>query len=319
MISILIRTHDRQHLLKKCLASLISQSFKGQYEIVIIDSASMDETNLVVHEFKKIDPNIRYIYEPIAGAARARKRGLEVASGDILVWIDDDCIASDNWLEEITKVFCESEQVDIVGGQVILDWEGQRPYWFPDELEGALGRQKLGDMVVPVNNVNGANIAYKANIAKQVTLDMTALGPVGGSKKRTSEDVEFCRQAKKLGAKIYYVPDAVVYHHIPKHHSTLGYLIRRYYSFGVSDSVRYQLEYPEDVIDCTKRIGKGMVALMKLLLMFIFKLPFKILDLQKYSLINLAYATSLVGYLIEETRFLIALLKKPTHKGMEMA
>ena len=50
-----------------------------------------------------------------------------------------------------------------------------------------------------------------------------------------------------MGAKIYYYPDAIVYHYVPKQHATLKYLFERYYSFGVSNSVRYQLKYPNDI------------------------------------------------------------------------
>lgn len=308
MISVLVRTHNRSVLLKKCLASLVKQSFKGEHEILVIDSASTDNTSLVVKEFSSSNPQIRYIYEPIAGAARARKKGLESAPGDILVWIDDDCTADKEWLENIVKVFSMDIQADIVGGQVIINWETKRPAWLPETLERALGKQKLADTLSPVNMVNGANIAYRAALAKKITFDMSALGPSGGSKKVMSEDAEFCRQARIQGAKIYFTPDAVVYHYVPRQHSTLKYLLGRYYVVGRSNAIRYQLMYPNDKIDCAKRITKGFLNLVVKSLAFILKLPVRLFSRPNYVLVDGALVIMSFSYLVEETRFFLRLL-----------
>jgi len=50
-----------------------------------VDNASTDDTKAVVDEYKQANIKIRYVYEPVPGAARARKKGLESALGDILV------------------------------------------------------------------------------------------------------------------------------------------------------------------------------------------------------------------------------------------
>jgi len=294
--------------LRKCLASLVKQSFKGEHEILVIDSASTDDTSLVVKEFSSVYSQIRYVYEPIAGAARARKKGLEVAFGDILVWIDDDCTAEETWLEQIIKVFSTDSRADIVGGQVIINWETRRPAWLPETLERTLGKQKLADTLSPVNMVNGANIAYRAALAKKITFDMSALGPSGGSKKVMSEDAEFCRQARTQGAKIYFTPDAIVYHYVPRQHSTLKYVLGRYYVAGRSNAIRYQLMYPHDRTDCAKRIIKGFFALFKNIFFFVIKFPLRLVTQPNYALVDGHLVIISFSYLVEETRFFIMLL-----------
>jgi GT2 family glycosyltransferase len=307
MISVLVRTHNRHLLLKKCLASLDRQSFTGEYEIVVIDSASTDATSLTVKEFSDSNPRIKYLYEPVAGAARARRAGLKVAVGEILVWIDDDCSAQETWLEKMVEVFSKNTHVDVVGGQVILEWETHRPTWLPDVLDATLGKQYLGDTLIQVPTVNGANIAYRVSIAQRVTFDMSALGPYGGSKKRMSEDSEFCRQARLLGARIYFSPDAIVYHFVPKQHSTLNYLLGRYHVLGISRAVRYQLIYPEDKIDCIKRIVKGLLTLLKSLVGFIVMMPIRLLTCPKSMLVDSVFVIQSYAYLCEELSYLLSI------------
>lgn len=302
-ISVLIRTHNRSILLRKCLESLIQQTYTGNYDILVIDSASTDDTESVVYNFSKSNSRIHYVYEPIAGAARARKKGLEVANGDILVWIDDDCTADKAWLGQIVSAFSLNEKVDIVGGQTIINWEIKRPSWLPEILEPTLGKQKLADSFTQVNMVNGANIAYRASIAKKITFDMSSLGPSGKSKRVMSEDAEFCSQARMLGAKIYYVPNAFVYHFVSKQQSTLKYFLGRHYALGRSDAIRHQLAYPMDKIDWLKRTIKGLSILLRNLGLFFIKLPLRILNKPKYILLDAVYVIQSFSYLIEEIKF----------------
>ena len=109
------------------------------------------------------------------------------------------------------------------------------------------------------------------------------------------------------GAMIFYVPDAVVYHYVPKEHATRGYLLQRFYAFGASDAVRQQLDYPNDVVDWAKRIVKGLFALMKNLLTFVIKLPQRLLFRPNAILVDGVGVVFAIGYLAEEMLFFMRL------------
>ena len=103
-------------MLKDALESLIRQS-RPPDEVVVVDNASEDHTRDVVVGFEgKL--NVKYIYEPIRGIPRARNAGLKASTGDIIAFIDDDCLADEDWLKHMEIPFIRDPYVGVVGGEV---------------------------------------------------------------------------------------------------------------------------------------------------------------------------------------------------------
>ncbi|MEK7173790.1 MAG: glycosyltransferase family 2 protein [Patescibacteria group bacterium] len=93
-VSIIMPTMNRAHLLHRSIDSVLSQSLRD-YEFIIIDDGSTDNTKQIVEEYIKRDPRIRYIrYEKNQGIPTVRNRGIAEARGDYVAWQDDD----DEWL-----------------------------------------------------------------------------------------------------------------------------------------------------------------------------------------------------------------------------
>ena len=87
-------TMNRASLLPRSIDSVLSQNFTD-YEFIIIDDGSTDNTKQVVEEYVKKDPRIRYIrYEKNQGIPTVRNRGIAEAKGEYIAWQDDD----DEWL-----------------------------------------------------------------------------------------------------------------------------------------------------------------------------------------------------------------------------
>lgn len=93
MISVIIPTCDRASFLDKAVKSVLSQTY-GDFELVIVDDGSKDDTSRVVSGF--YDPRIRYIIQDNKGPAAARNLGIRNAKGDYLAFLDSD----DWWCEE---------------------------------------------------------------------------------------------------------------------------------------------------------------------------------------------------------------------------
>ena len=100
-ISVIIPTRNRSEYLCICLISLVRQS-QLPFEVVIADSNSSDSTKHIVNLFKR-KLNIKYVYVKKKGISLARNAALTHAKGDIFAFIDDDCIASYDWIEKIDK------------------------------------------------------------------------------------------------------------------------------------------------------------------------------------------------------------------------
>ncbi|GAA2909371.1 hypothetical protein Acy02nite_88890 [Actinoplanes cyaneus] len=91
-VSVIMPTRDKARFLERTLESLIRQETASSYEIVVIDNGSRDETADVLERYRRLDPRVssRFLAEP--GRAAARNLGIAAARGEIILFIDDDCI-----------------------------------------------------------------------------------------------------------------------------------------------------------------------------------------------------------------------------------
>jgi len=100
LLSVIICTYNRASLLKQVLESLLTQTLKpDEYEIIIIDDGSSDNTREIVKSFSKKLP-IKYFYQNNAGLASAKNHGIYASRGSMLFFMDDDDKATPTLLEE---------------------------------------------------------------------------------------------------------------------------------------------------------------------------------------------------------------------------
>jgi hypothetical protein len=147
------------------------------------------------------------------------------ASSQLVAFLDDDAIATPEWLECLMDAFTETSVV-AAGGRAVPLWKGSgiRPWWFPEELDWVVGcaYKGLGSSRRYIRNVAGSNMCLRKQVLEEVGgFDARVGGPIGG------DDTEIC--LKILAAderyRIVYEPRAVVYHKVPATRQTLQYLI----------------------------------------------------------------------------------------------
>jgi len=116
-ISVIIPTYNRSKILSECLGELEGQSFpKEEFEVIVIDDASRDRTYELVGSFGH-RLNIRYFrQERNKGPAAARNVGIKEAKGEIIAFLDDDCLPDKDWLANISGIFKSAEAIEIVQG-----------------------------------------------------------------------------------------------------------------------------------------------------------------------------------------------------------
>src|SRR5262249_19708910 len=103
-VSIIIPTRNRSSILAKCLAALpAGTSEVTPTEVIVVDDCSTDATRESVDEFRKASGwPVRYLrLERPMGANAARNAALQIASGDIIVFIDDDVLVIEHWLRKL--------------------------------------------------------------------------------------------------------------------------------------------------------------------------------------------------------------------------
>ncbi|MCM8823079.1 MAG: glycosyltransferase [Candidatus Omnitrophica bacterium] len=245
LISVIIATYNRCQRLKGTLDSLLVQELNSSfdYEVIVVDNNSNDKTKEIFESYKeKFNGRLRYIFEPIQGKPYALNTGIKEAKGEIIAFTDDDCIVDKRWVLNISNVF-QNKLVDMVGGKVMPILPASLPKWLSNYkdnlLKYPLMYYDLGDRYIQFNhNIKIFPIGANMIVRKSSFNKFGNFQDVG-----RSEDMAFCYRWNKLGAKIAYSPDIVVYHYTHPHRLNKSYFRKYFFQVGIDHAEIYQEKY----------------------------------------------------------------------------
>jgi glycosyltransferase involved in cell wall biosynthesis len=245
-LSIIIPTRNRAKLLDKALNSILSQTYpQHDFEVIVVDNGSTDETRDICSSYEHKFSHYHYIYEKKPGLHIGRHAGLKAAQGKILVYADDDIRAFPTWLEGIAEAF-KNPEVALVGGKNLPDFEIEPPDWVKRlwiEHNGCrsipmFSVLDLGDEIQEISPlyVWGCNFS----IRKSVLQEIGGFHPDGMPKDRLQYrgdgETAVSLAIQRLGYKAVYNPKASVYHWVSAARMTLSYIHNRGFAQGISDS-----------------------------------------------------------------------------------
>jgi cellulose synthase/poly-beta-1,6-N-acetylglucosamine synthase-like glycosyltransferase len=150
----------------------------------------------------------------------------------MLAFLDDDAIASPNWLESLLQHFKDPKVVG-AGGRLEPLWKTRRPQWFPQEFDWALGCSYMGmpESATVVRNVFSNAMAIRRQAFDAVGGFRDDFGKIGSWSR--PEDTDLCLRAAGCGGGTWiYEPNAIVGHQVPAERTTLSYFLRRCYYEG---------------------------------------------------------------------------------------
>ena len=228
-VSIIIPVKDRPIDLRHCLDSLAALDYpKGRLEIIVVDDGSSDNTPQVALELGARLVNSGAIG---GGPATARNRGAQAAAGEILAFIDSDCIASPQWLRELLPAF-SAPQVAAVGGWV----DGMHSSVPLDRYEAVMSSLNLGRRAM--NGGAGGDTFYLPSCNLLIRRD--AYVSAGGfrAELHVGEDVDLTWRLRDAGRTIVYLPQGSVCH---AHRSRLWPFMKRRFDYGTSEGMLQQL------------------------------------------------------------------------------
>lgn len=243
-ISVIICTYNRSYSLDRVLGQLAEQRppIGLAWEIVVVDNNSTDDTPDVVRRFAQQHPNldVRYVFEPSQGLSFARNRAVREAKGEMIAFTDDDVFLDAGWVGAIAEVLPREEFIGF-GGKVIPQVPPDLPCWLVLKGRFALNR---GGVIVSHNPGDvereytgkasrpvGANLFFRRSAFEQFGLFRTDLGKSGDAV-FFGEDVEFTARLEAGGARLLYVPTAVVYHPVDSTRLTKRVFRQYYYQIG---------------------------------------------------------------------------------------
>lgn len=198
MISVIIPSYNSESTIEKCLTALAGQSYTGQYEIILVDSSTDRTPEIVESGF----PRIKYFhFDKKTDPGTARNKGLEMAAGEIMAFIDSDCIAERDWLENIVKA--HEGEYRIVGGVVCNGNDPDSNVAWAGYL--AEFREFLPEMPErEVDHIPTCNISYRRNIFDEYGTFQGRYYP--------QEDLVFNHALRRNGERILCDPSIRIHH-----------------------------------------------------------------------------------------------------------
>lgn len=246
-LSIIIPTRNRDTLLRNTLESICKQTFpKTDFEVIINDNGSTDDTKAVVESFASKIPNLIYHYDAKPGLHVGRHNGYKLSRSEILVYADDDIEAFPTWLEGIYESFSDPN-VMLVGGKDLPKYEQTPPFWVEEQwykindighVYGALSLIDLGNEIIPISPfyVYGCNYSIRKKIIKEAGGFHPDGVPFSMIEYRGDGEFYINKYIYERGYKVIYNPKASVYHIVTKDRMTIDYLKRRAFRAGVEKS-----------------------------------------------------------------------------------
>lgn len=113
--SVIVPVYNVEKYLKKCLDSLVNQTFKS-FEIVIVNDGSTDNSQSIIDKYKEKYPNIIKSYQKAnGGLSDARNYGVEKSTGDFIIFVDSDDYINISLLEELDSIIKSNKNTDVIG------------------------------------------------------------------------------------------------------------------------------------------------------------------------------------------------------------
>lgn len=169
------------------------------------------------------------------GLSYSRSRGVEEASGDVIAFLDDDAVASPDWVAQLVAAYEQTDAI-AVGGRMVPDWVAGRPSHLPEEflwLVGANYENRL-EPWTEVRNTLGSNLSIRREVFAEVGTFDEQVG-LSGTSQLQAEETELClRMHEAFGRGVLYNPDAVVAHKVYAFRTRPSWLVRRAFWQGYS-------------------------------------------------------------------------------------
>jgi GT2 family glycosyltransferase len=233
-ISVIICAHDSDRCddLIAAVESVRAQQVAPDESIVVVD-----HNPALLDRVRERAPHVIAVANRQArGVSGARNTGLEVASCELVAFLDDDAVALDGWLERLRRSY-RDPSVMAAGGSVEPDWPASRPHWFPPEFDWVVGCTYRGmpTTAAPVRNAIGCNMSFRREVFEHVGTFRSDLGRVGDSASGCEETELFLRIRQSYSDRIVlFEPDARVRHRIRSSRTTWSYFRARCLAEGRS-------------------------------------------------------------------------------------
>lgn len=262
VVTFIICSYNRANYLNDTLHSLLYNQPNSNFELLVIDNNSDDQTPEVVKKYQKsINKDgkpLRYIKETKQGLSHARNRGIREAKAPYVIFLDDDIRTSESLIPAWISFFENHPNAIAAGGKIHVQFDAPRPSWMSHFLLPLLGHHDLGSssQKYPKNKYPfGGNMGFKKSIFENIEPFNPNLGRKGESL-NAGEEKELFRRIRNEYNDIFYVPDAFLYHRVGEDRLTKKYIRKQ--AQGLGQSMRLQLRNASTLQKSTNWLSEAM-------------------------------------------------------------
>ena len=219
LFSIIIPTYERPHSIEKTLLSISDLKQEQEpIQVVVVNDASRVPYDTVIEKYKK-RLDLKYTIQKHQGPARARNRGAELATGQYLVFIDDDCTFSPSWFQSVRNAVKPDR---VVGGKTVNNLDENifavSSQVLIDYLYSYYNKEHQSSLFLTSNNMIVPRVIFNAIHGFDTTFIDAA-----------AEDRDFCDRLLKAGYKIVYHPEILIHHF---HKMNFRHYLHQHFKYG---------------------------------------------------------------------------------------
>lgn len=246
MLTVLMATYNGARTLPEVLSAYAQLRAPARgWNLIVVDNGSTDQTKEVIAAHAQRLP-LTYVFELRLGKNVALNKGIERATGDLVVFTDDDVLPQSDWLEQFRSTVDSQPEFTIFGGPVLPKWELHPDKWLlewvPLSPTFAILYPTEEGPITP-GLIFGPNMAIRADVFQKGFRFDETLGP-RGSRYDMGDETEFNLRLSKAGYKAWHCSKAIVHHIIRSHQMTEAWVLNRAIPFGRAQFRRESRESP---------------------------------------------------------------------------
>jgi glycosyltransferase involved in cell wall biosynthesis len=248
-VSVVVCTYtlDMYEHFREAADSVLAQTHDA-VELVVVVDGTPEVYERVVEDYGDREDTVIACNEENVGLLASRNRGAELASGDVVAFIDDDAVADEAWAERLTRAY-EEEDAIAAGGKMMPEWVAGKPSFLPEEFYWLVGVTHRGFADGPgeVRNTFGSNISFRADVFAELGGFDVDIGGRKGDKNLQGGETELCaRMREEYGQGVWYDPQAEVAHKVFEYRTEFRWLVDRAFWQGYSKRAMESFVEDED-------------------------------------------------------------------------
>lgn len=230
-ITAAICTWNRAALLSQTLETLTRMTVTPdlKWELLVVNNQCTDQTDQVLASFASRLP-VKRLYEPMLGLSHARNRAVAAATGDYILWTDDDVLVDERWLSEYHTAFQRFPDAVLFGGPVYPRYASPPPAWLQRMWSQVAMYYAIRECCGRSPCIASDYVPYGANYALRMDVQRKHLYEPGlgrkGSLLYSGEEWQVVTAILKEGGVGRWLADAPVEHWLPAERLTTAYLRR---------------------------------------------------------------------------------------------